>query len=161
MNTSFLSVTTASTLAFSYPVIQTVIRGAIVGVVILTPLTSGQRPLIQVMLESPLTSMDIGREAADWLVLDWDKLWLKEFLWRTIWCYTFSKSVSQLIVGQSVSRSVDQLTDYSRMLLSATFKIFIRGSFQTQNDDDLDVSVLKTLKPHVFWPSIAIFWWSL
>ena len=65
MNTSFLSVTTASTLAFSYLVIQTVIRGAIIGVVIHTPLISGQRPLIQVMPESPLTSMDIGREAAD------------------------------------------------------------------------------------------------
>ena len=65
MNTSFLSVTTASTLAFSYLVIQTVIRGAIVGVLIGSPLTSGQRPLVQVMLESPLTSMDIGRKAAD------------------------------------------------------------------------------------------------
>ena len=65
MNTSFLSVTTASTLAFSYLVIQTVIRGAIIGVVIHTPLTSGQRPIIQVLPESPLTSMDIGREAAD------------------------------------------------------------------------------------------------
>ena len=57
--------TTASTLAFSYLVIQTVIRGAIVGVLIGSPLTSGQRPLVQVMLESPLTSMDIGRKAAD------------------------------------------------------------------------------------------------
>ena len=42
-----------------------VIRVAIVGVLIGSPLTSGQRQLIQVMLESPLTSMDIGREAAD------------------------------------------------------------------------------------------------
>ena len=55
MNTSFLSVTTASTLAFSYPVIQIVISGAIVGVVIRSPLTSGQRPLIHGMPESPLT----------------------------------------------------------------------------------------------------------
>ena len=65
MNTSFLSVTTASSLAFSYPVIQIVISGAIVGVVIRSPLTSGQRPLIQVMPESPLMSMDIGCEVAD------------------------------------------------------------------------------------------------
>ena len=65
MNTSFLSVTTASTLDFSYLVIKIVISGAIVGVVICSPLTSGQRPLIQVMPESPLTSMDIGRKAAD------------------------------------------------------------------------------------------------
>ena len=111
MNTSFLSVTTASTLAFSYLVIQTVIRGAIVGVLIGSPLTSGQRPLVQVMLESPLTSMDIGRKAADWWVLDWDKLWLKEFLWRTIWWFTFSKWVSQLDsqpFTQSRSQSVDR-----------------------------------------------------
>ena len=65
MNTSFLSVTTASTLAFSYLVIETVIRVAIIGVMIGSPLTSGQRQLIQVLPESPLTSMDIGREAAD------------------------------------------------------------------------------------------------
>ena len=65
MNTSFLSVTTASTLAFSYPVLQTAIKGAVIGVVIRSLLTSGQRPLIQGMPESPLTSMDIGREAAD------------------------------------------------------------------------------------------------
>ena len=65
MNTSFLSATTASTLAFSYLVIQTVIKGVVIGVVINTLLTSGQRPLIQSMPESPLTSMDIGREAAD------------------------------------------------------------------------------------------------
>ena len=65
MNTSFLSVTTASTLDFSYLVIKIVISGAMVGVVIRSPLTSGQRPLIQVMPESPSTSMDIGREAAD------------------------------------------------------------------------------------------------
>ena len=96
MNTSFLSATTASTLAFSYLVIQTVIKGVVIGVVINTLLTSGQRPLIQSMPESPLTSMDIGREAADWWVLDWDKWWLKEILWRTIWWCTFSKWVSQL-----------------------------------------------------------------
>ena len=65
MNTSFLSATTASTLAFSYLVIQTVIKGVVIGVVINTLLTSGQGPLIQGMPESPLTSMDIGREAAD------------------------------------------------------------------------------------------------
>ena len=65
MNTSFLSVTTAYTLAFSYPVLQTAIKGAVIGVVIGSLLTSGQRPLIQGMPESPLTSMDIGREAAD------------------------------------------------------------------------------------------------
>ena len=65
MNTSFLSATTASTLAFSYLAIQTAIKGAFIGVVIGSLLTSGQRPLIQSMPESPLTSMDIGREAAD------------------------------------------------------------------------------------------------
>ena len=111
MSTSFLSVTTAFTLAFSYPVIQTVISTAILGVVIRSPLTSGQRPLIHVMPESPSTSMDIGREAADWWVLDWDKLWLKEFLWRTIWCCTFSKSVNQLDsqpFTQSRCQSVDR-----------------------------------------------------
>ena len=129
MNTSFLSVTTASTLDFSYLVIKIVISGAIVGVLICSPLTSGQRPLIQVMPESPSTSMDIGREAADWWVLDWDKLWLKEFLWRTIWCCTFSQSVRQstihsvkrsvswLLASQPVSRSVGQLTDDSRIVI--------------------------------------------
>ena len=115
MNTSFLSATTASTLAFSYLAIQTAIKGAFIGVVIGSLLTSGQRPLIQSMPESPLTSMDIGREAADWWVLDWDKWWLKEFLWRTIcWCISVSESVNhslsqevgRLVVGESVSLSV-------------------------------------------------------
>ena len=109
MNTSFLSATTASTLAFSYLVIQTAIKGAVIGVVIGSLLTSGQRPLIQIMPESPLTSMDISREAADWWVLDCDKWWLKEFLWCIIWCCTFSKSVSQLdsqVFTQSRSQSI-------------------------------------------------------
>ena len=174
MNTSFLSVTTASTLDFLYLVIKIVISGAIVGVVICSPLTSGQRPLIQVMPESPLTSMDIGRKAADWWVLDWDKLWLKEFLWRTIYCCTFSKSVNQLDSqpftqsrGQSVDRwrvsqSVGLLVSWpmiaecfylllSKYLFVAAFKRKMMIRFRTY----------QCWKIHFFRPFIAVFSWSL
>ena len=173
MSTSFLYVTTASTLAFSYPVTQTVIRSAILGVMIRSLLTSGQRPLIQVMRESPLTSMDIGRKAADWWVLDWDKLWLKEFLWRTIWRCTFSKSVSQLdsqAFTQSRSQSVSRWRVSQSVGLSVSWPItaeccyllFSKYSFVAAFKRKMMIRFRTYQKKlHVFRPFIAIFSWSL